>query len=380
MDLQRIITQNIIERMLRDNKITVIYGARQTGKTTLANEIIKQLQLKSFQINADEQKFNSILSSTDFSQIKELIGDAKLLFIDEAQRIDKIGLNLKIIHDALPELKIIVTGSSSFELSNKVSEPLTGRKWTYTLYPITVDELYPSKNIFEIKQMIGSLLVFGSYPEIFKIENKVDKIAYLKDLSTDYLYKDSLELIDIKNANKVRELLKLLAYQIGSNVSFSELSNRLSIAKETVERYLDLLEKNFVIYRLSGLSRNLRKEVTQTPKYYFTDLGIRNALIDDFKTIDDRNDLGALWENFLITERIKKNAYIFKPYTPYFWRTYTGAEIDYVEDSDGILSGYEFKYKKNNTKAPKTWLSEYENATWKLINKDNFMEFISTHG
>jgi len=294
---------------MSSNKIVIIYGARQVGKTTLANQIITKLDLKTLKINADERKYNDVLSSCDLAKLKSLVAGYELLFIDEAQRIENIGVNLKILADNLKDLKIIVTGSSSFDLANKIKEPLTGRTWTYNLYPLSFLELSESYNQFELKELLDNFLIFGAYPEIFTSENMKDKKKLLEEITQSYLYKDILELDSIKKSDKLYKLLKLLAWQIGQEVSLTELSNSLDLSYKVVEKYIELLEKSFVIYRLSAFSKNLRKEVSKKNKIYFYDLGIRNALIDNLKPISDRNDLGQLFENFLISERLKKLSY-----------------------------------------------------------------------
>ncbi|MBI4234751.1 ATP-binding protein, partial [Candidatus Peregrinibacteria bacterium] len=349
---------------------------RQVGKTTLIKDLIKKLSYKTLSINADEQKYNEVLSSKDFQKIRSLVSGYELLFIDEAQKIPEIGINLKILIDQMPQLKIIATGSSSFDLANKVNEPLTGRAWNYTLYPIAFVELKEIYNDFELKSQLEERLVYGSYPEIFSLENNQLKLEYLQNLSTSYLYKDILELATIKHSNKLKDLLKLLAFQIGNQVSISELANSLDISKSAVANYIDLLEKTFVIFRMSGLSRNLRKEVSKMDKIYFYDLGIRNIVIDNLKNLNDRNDVGQLWENFLIIERLKLLNYKLIPASGYFWRLHTGVELDYVEEREGSLYGYEFKYGKKNPKAPKIWKETYENSEFELINRENFLDFL----
>ncbi len=278
--------------------------------------------------------------------------------------------------DNLPELKIIVTGSSSFDLANKISEPLTGRIWNYHLYPIATVELSTIYNNFELDSLLENQLIFGSYPDIFSQNNNQLKKEYLENLSNSYLYKDLLNIADIRNSNKIRDILKLLAFQIGSEVSLTELGNSLDINKDTVNRYLDLLEKAFIITPLSGYSRNLRKEVTKMRKFYFNDLGIRNILIDNLKPLKDRDDIGKLWENYLFIERTKLQKYSQTLYSPYFWRTYTGAEIDYIEDREGSLHGYEFKFNSKLPQGPTTWSATYPSSTFTPINKDNYLSFI----
>lgn len=371
----RSLTEELKQKVHEDNKAIIIYGPRQVGKTTLVKNLIADLPYKTLLVDGDQQKYIDVLSSKDLIKLKSLIAGYDLLFIDEAQKIPDIGLNLKILIDHLPELKIIATGSSSFDLANKVSEPLTGRAWNYTLYPISYLELSQIYNEFELKSQLEERLIYGSYPEIFSILNVQTKRDYLEQLSNAYLYKDILELASIKQSAKIRELLKLLAFQIGNEVSMNELANTLGISKGTVEHYIDLLEKSFVVFRLSGFSRNLRKEITKMPKIYFYDLGIRNILIDNVKSLGDRNDVGQLWENFLMIERLKFLRYNKILATEYFWRTYTGAELDYIEERDSKLFGYEFKYGHKTARAPQSWLSTYKNAVFGIINIDNFINF-----
>ena len=308
--------------------------------------------------------------------MKLLIEGYDLLFIDEAQRIPDVGINLKILHDALPNLKIIATGSSSFELANRTKEALTGRTWTYELFPISVGELRQQQNAFQLQQRLEEFLRFGSYPDTLQFANSTDKVHYLRELSSAYLYKDILEMASIRHADKLRKLLQLLAFQIGSEVSPNELGNALGMSKDTVNTYIDLLEKAFVVFRLSGFSRNLRKEISKMDKIYFYDLGIRNVVIDNFQPLDLRMDVGALWENFLVIERRKRNAYTAQFANTYFWRTYTGAELDYVEEANGQLSGFEFKFSRKLAKAPASWIAIYPGATFTVINQDNFLPFL----
>lgn len=348
------------------------------GKTTLVKEIIKHSGKKVLEINADQQVFQDVLSSRDLAKLKGLVSGYELLFIDEAQRIPDIGINLKILHDNLPDLKIIATGSSSFDLSNRIKEPLTGRTWTYRLYPVSAIEWqqYAATNDFEIQLKLDEFLRFGMYPELLLIENYQDKQEYLSEITGAYLYKDILALANLRYPEKLRQLMKLFAYQIGNLVSIHELAVSLQINRETVINYIDLLEKSFVIYRLKSYNRNLRKEVTSMDKIYFYDTGVRNAIIENFSPIDQRQDTGALWENFLMAERLKKLEYQRLFSNRYFWRTYTGAELDYVEERDGKLHGFEFKWKAGKAKPPLSWLESYEGATYQVVNRDNFMEFL----
>ena len=379
MLIKRIIFDQIKSELLKaHSKIIAIYGARQVGKTTLVESVLTDFKNnRILRINGDRLADNKDISSANFSILEALVDGYDILFIDEAQRIPEIGLNLKILYDNLANLKIIVTGSSSLDLASSIKEPLTGRKIQYKLYPISFLELKQSYNNHELKQIIEERMIFGSYPQVLNIKNKEAKIKHIKELTEDYLYKDVLELENIRYHYKLRDLLKLLAFQVGNEVSLNELARGLSLSKETVARYIDLLEQSFVIFTLRGFSRNLRKEVNKKPKIYFYDLGIRNAIIDNFSYIDNRNDIGALWENFLMLERVKRNEYKQHFCAQYFWRTYTGAELDYIEEYGGRLYGYEFKWNRLS-KVPQSWIDTYqkENASFECLNKENFVDFI----
>jgi predicted AAA+ superfamily ATPase len=330
---------------------------------------------KILRINGDEIKYTELFSSRDFAKMNLLLDGYQVLFIDEAQRIPDIGINLKIIYDNLPELKMLVTGSSSFELGNQVKEPLTGRTITYQLMPLSLQEMKQTLPVFEIQQRLEEFMLYGLYPEITHYSNAQEKERYLTELSSSYLYKDILELSNIRNSSKISSLLKLLAFQIGQEVSLNEIAQNLGLSQETVSNYIDLLEKSFIVFRLSGFSRNLRKEIGKRDKIYFWDLGIRNCIVQNFLPLTIRNDVGQMWENLIITERIKylKNNNINT--NSYFWRTYTGAEVDYVEERNGELFAYEIKYTKPRTKAPQTWIDNYGN-NFRSITRDNFWEFV----
>lgn len=376
MLIPRSISTIITEKLKNSNKGIIIYGARQVGKTTLVNEIINKLNLKTLVINGDQNKFLDILSSRDLDKIKSLVEGYEFLFIDEAQRIPEIGIALKIILDNLSSIKVLVTGSSSLDLASKISEPLTGRVWTYHLYPISFLELSTSYNRIELDASLEERLIYGSYPEIFSIVGHSQKREYLQNLSDAYLYKELIEFGNIKNSSKIRDMLKLLAFQVGSLVSLSEIGSQLGMSKDTVAYYIDLLEKSNIIFRLGGLSRNLRKEIVKMDKVYFFDLGIRNILIDNLKFLKDRNDVGQLWENFLITERIKLLAYRQNYASVYFWRTYTGAELDYIEDREGKLFGFEFKFGNKTEKMPSGWFRAYPKSGYQCINRENYFDFV----
>lgn len=365
----------LLDDIKSSNKVIILYGPRQSGKTTLSKLAAVELNYKSLYINADQSKFIDILSSRDSNKIKNLITGYQLLIIDEGQRIPEIGINLKIIHDEIPDIKLLVTGSSSFLLSNKVNESLAGRKIIYTLLPISISELRAHLTPFEINEQLDKLLIYGIYPEVLKTIKTDSKRNYLEDITDSLIYKDILDLEDIKFPQKIRELLKLLAFQIGSQVSINELSQSLRINNETVERYLFLLEQSFIIFKLSAFSRIPRKEISKSRKYYFYDLGIRNTLIENFNDFNTRNDLGAIWENFIISERRKKLISENQYTNSYFWRTYAGTELDYIEERNQELFAYEIKNTKPKLKAPNSWTSNYGN-NYQCIFKDNFISFL----
>ena len=374
--IDRYISGDIIKKLSSDNKIVAIFGARQVGKTTIVEQIMNSIHKKILRVNADEMKYRDVLESQNLDMMKSLVSGYNLLFIDEAQRVENIGINLKILHDGIKNLKIIVTGSSSFELANKIKEPLTGRMWTYTLFPLSFLELSKTNNEFELKQLLDIVLVYGEYPGVFTLESNEEKRKLLKELTTSYLYKDVLQLESIKYANKIGKLLKLLAFQIGNEVSLNELAGSLEMSRATVEKYIDLLEKSFVIFRLSSFSGNKRKDIVKKDKIYFCDLGIRNALIENFDMPSERNDVGGLFENFLIAERMKRNTYKETGAHGYFWRTYGGGEVDYVEELSSGVSAYEFKYKKNSSRRPRSFLEEYPRAQFAFINRETYLPFV----
>lgn len=369
---------NLIQEKLQKNKVILLYGPRRVGKTTLLKEIISNLKNKEkikF-VNGETAIIQEELSSQSILKLKEFIGDSSLLIVDEAQKVPDIGLNLKIIVDNIPNIKVIASGSASFALAQKAGEPLTGRKKTVHLYPVSAKELIRAKDLLHYQETRESHIIFGGYPELFKLKTKEKKQEYLRELVDSYLFRDILEIEKVKNPKKIRDLLSLLAFQIGKEVSLSELANALDLHIDTVYRYLDLMEKSFIIINIRGFSRNLRKEITKTSRYYFYDNGVRNALINNFNPFNLRNDVGELWENFIVMERLKKQAY--KPIysNNYFWRTYDQKEIDFVEERDGKLFGYEIKWNAKKRKEPKLWRETYKNAEFKIINRDNYLDFI----
>ncbi len=378
MKIKRCIEDNILKHFDESKKGIVIYGPRQAGKTTLVNDILAKKNWETLVLNGDRRgDWWEVIVSRELPKLKMMLAGYEALFVDEAQRIPEIGLSLKIILDEFPELKVLATGSSSIDLSSKVSEPLTGRVYTYKLYPISQEEMGKILTPFELKESLEERLVFGSYPEIFSLKGMEAKIEYLLNLLDNYLYKDLLDFDGIKNSRKIRDLLKLLAFQVGSQVSITELAGVLELGRVTVDKYIDLLEKSYVVFRLGGFSRNLRKEVSKMDKIYFYDLGVRNAVIGNFNFLNNRNDVGSLWENFLILERMKFLAYSRRQFSHYFWRLTSGSEIDLIEEESGNLTGYEFKYGTKISKPSKSWITSYKNAGFQTVNKDNYLDFLT---
>jgi predicted AAA+ superfamily ATPase len=377
LNLDRILTRKIIKNLNDEKMIHVIYGPRQVGKTTLLEGLIKKLKLNINHINADSEKYHEILSSRNLNYLKDLVMDYDGLFIDEAQRVKNIGVNLKLLVDNFPNKKFFVTGSSALDLASDIKEPLTGRTWSYHLFPISYQELSMRFDTLALKEQLEERLIFGSYPKIFQINSRNKKMDYLDELVSSNLYKDILELSNIKHSQKIYKLLKLIAFQIGSPVSITELGGNLGMTNETVNHYIDLLEKSFVLFRLGGFSRNLRNELTKMDKIYFYDMGVRNSLIQNYDRLIDRDDRGKLFENFLIAERFKFNSYNTRRVSAYFWRNYEKAEIDYIEEEKTKLKAFEFKWSnKKSSKIPRAWLNNYGDD-FTVINSENFLEFIA---
>ena len=363
---------------LKPNKVLFIFGSRQAGKTTLLKKFLSENKDKfRYKLDSgDDINLHAVLGSSDFKKIIEYTKGYDLIAIDEAQKIKGIGQGLKIMVDQVPNLKAIVTGSSSFELAGQIGEPLTGRKITLALYPLSQIEMGNIYNDYELKSRLDDYLIYGAYPEVLTNEFINDKKRILEELVGSYLLKDILELEKVKSSKLLLDLLRLLAFQIGSEVSLSELGKQLGIGGKTVARCLDLFEQSFVIINIRGFSRNLRKEITKKSKYYFLDNGIRNAIIANFNPLEIRDDIGKLWENFLVVERIKKQSYHQIYANNYFWRTWNQKEIDWVEERDGKLFGYEFKWKSKPLKAATAWSENYPDASLEIIDKENYLEFV----
>ena len=374
--IPRLLHAHITDQLQAGGKIVLIYGARQVGKTTLVQRVLGELPYRTLAINADELRYADALSSRDLRRLRGLVEGYDLLFIDEAQRIPEIGINLKLLVDNLPHLRIVVTGSSSLDLASKVQEPLTGRAWVHRLYPIALAELARLHNRFELDDMLEERLIYGSYPGIFALAGDTQRYEFLQNLAASYLYKDILEIGGVRHSSKLRNLVRLLAFQIGQETSLTELGGQLQMSKETVANYIDRLEQSFVIFRLGGFSRNLRKEVSKQDKIFFWDLGVRNAAIDNLKPLAERDDVGALWENFVIAERLKWLHYRRTLASLYFWRIYTGAEIDIVEDGGGELHGYECKWSQQRGRVPASFLAAYPDASFELITRESYQPYL----
>jgi predicted AAA+ superfamily ATPase len=367
-----------LDKYLKPNKVLVIYGPRRVGKTTMLTDFLAGCNLKYKLDSGDNIKTQEILSSQDFDKIKNYAAGYELIAIDEAQRIPQVGQGLKILVDQIPNLKVIATGSSSFELSGQIGEPLTGRKTTIMIYPISQIELSKLYNRHELENQLAQRLVFGSYPEIITAADNKGRRKSLEELVNSYLLKDILEIERVKGSKLLLDLLRLISFQVGNEVSLTELGKQLGINYKTVSRYLDLFEKSFVLYNLRGYSRNLRKEVTKKSKYYFYDNGVRNAVISNFNDLAMRNDAGALWENFCVAERLKRNGYKESFSNNYFWRTWDQKEVDFVEEREGKLFGYEFKWSKDaKTRSQNEWLDTYAESSLEIITPENYFDFVS---
>ena len=367
---------DIILKKLKPNKVVIVFGARRVGKTLLVKEILAKVNEPVLILNGEDINVHDKLAIRSVENYKQILGTYKLLYIDEAQKIPEIGEKLKLMIDEIDGLKIIISGSSSFDIHKDAGEPLTGRKYTFNLYTFSENEYNQIENSISKIDRLSERLVFGNYPELLHLPDRDDKIDYLNEMISSYLLKDILVYEHIKNSQKIFNLLRLVAFQIGGEVSLQELGKQLGISKNTVEKYLDLLNKVFILHKVEGFSRNLRKEITKNSRWYFLDNGIRNAVIANFNPVHARNDIGSLWENYMISERLKYQSYKRISSNNYFWRTYEQQEIDWVEERDGSLFGYEFKWKEDKVKIPTQWKSAYSGASFELINVNNFNEWL----
>ncbi len=372
--IERIAKENVA-RLLGGRKAVIIMGARQVGKSTLLQQLLGGNE-NVLWMNGDELDVQDLLANMTSTRIRTVIGRKKVVVIDEAQRIPEIGLRLKLITDQIPDVQVVATGSSSFELANRVNESLTGRKREIRMFPLTFSEMVNHIGFLEETRMLPHRLIYGYYPEV--VCNPGDERVVLKELSESYLYKDVLSLESINKPDKLVRLLKALALQVGSQVSYNEIGGLVGLDSKTVERYIDILEKSFIVFRLSSFSRNQRNELKASKKIYFWDLGIRNAVIGNLAQVENRTDVGELWENFVIAERLKKNSYGNSFVQSYFWRTRLQQEVDYLEEVDGNISAYEFKWneRKAKVKCPSSFITAYPDAAFKVVTPKNLEEFL----
>lgn len=376
MKIERIYDGKLGE-LLMPGKVLAIYGPRRAGKTTLLKTFLADFPRKAFHGNGEDANVQAVLGSGNAALIKSSFSGYDLVVIDEAQALHNVGNGLKMLVDELPHVKVIASGSSSFDLSNKIGEPLTGRKRVRTLFPLSASEISAQFGNMVLRQRLEEILVFGTYPEIFTTESRELKKELLRELRDSYLFKDILAYDSVRNADKLRQILALLAFQVGKEVSLNELSRSVGVSVPTIERYLDLLEKTFVIFKVAGFSRNLRSEITKTRRYFFRDNGVMNAVIDNFNLLGLRNDVGALWENFLVSERIKRQSYAGTDGKNFFWRTYARQEIDWVEEHGTQLHAFEFKWNaKAKSRIPTAWKDAYPDAEFSVITPENFTEFV----
>lgn len=366
------ILEEAVKNKLHKGKTIIVFGPRQVGKTTLIQKVVGN-KTHLF-LDADDPEVRLLLTRPNTEDLRSLIGSHNLVFIDEAQRIEDVGLTLKIIHDQFKDAQLIVSGSSAFELSSQTSEPLTGRKWEYKMFPVSWEELERHVGFLTATRQLEQRLIYGSYPDV--LNNPGEERTILNTLSGDYLYKDILAFAGIRKPEVLDKIVRALAFQVGNEVSYNEIAQLVGVDKNTVSNYIDLLEKSYVFFSLNSFSRNLRNEIKTNRKIYFVDNGIRNAVIQNFSPLEFRQDVGALWENFLMSERMKYKAYHQHYAHSYFWRTTDQKEVDYIEDIDGQIYGFEFKWKSNAKFKPPRQFEKTYNAKIEVINKENFRKFI----
>lgn len=370
--------QKQIEMRMKPQKVMLVFGPRRVGKTFLLRQIVQSFSGKSLVLNGEDADSAALLEPVSIANYRHVLQSVELLAIDEAQHIPDIGRKLKLIVDEIPDIRVIASGSSSFDLKNQAGEPLVGRSTQFTLLPFSQQEIATTESPIETKRNLEIRQLYGSYPDVVALESFEEKKEYLMDIVESYLLKDILAVDGIKNSAKIHDLLRLVAYQMGDELSYEEVGKQLGISKNTVERYLDLLQKVFVLYRLGGYSKNLRKEVTKSSKWYFTDNGVRNAVIRNFEPLSRRTDTdrGALWENYIITERLKRNYNNRLLLDFYFWRTYDKQEIDLLEIGSGVMNAFEMKAGKKTPTAPKAFAAAYPEACFSAVNANNYMSFI----
>lgn len=375
--ISRTLSSRIQQRWF-SGKAILLLGARQVGKTTLLKNLVPRLATSAVWLNGDNPQDRALLSGINSDRAKRLFPEGTVVVVDEAQRLENTGLTLKIIHDACPGIQLIATGSSSFELSDRIREAMTGRKWTFHLFPISIEELIRASSAVEVERSLESRLLYGSYPDLINRAGAEEDV--LLELTTDYLYKDVFALRDLRKPEALDKLVQALAFQIGNQVSFRELAQLTGLDKETVERYIWLLEEAFIVFRLPSFSRNLRNELKKSRKVFFWDLGVRNAIIQRFTPLELREDIGPLWENFLLVERKKWLSNHGIPAKTYFWRTHQQQEIDYLEEKEGQLAAYEFKWRnKKKASFPKAFTSTYPDAEVQQVTRTNYLDFVFPH-
>lgn len=366
-----------IEKYLKPNKVVVLLGPRRVGKTFLIQQLLNETREPFVLLNGEDIATRELFSRRSKVALEKIVNGKSFLIIDEAQKIPDIGNALKLMIDTISGLKILITGSSAFDVENYTGEPLTGRKMTFKLYGISEQELSEVTAVINRVDQLHSSLIYGNYPEILKMNTDEEKHLYLRELLNSYLLKDILTFETIQNSDKILDLLRLIAFQVGSEVSIPELSKSLQLSRNTVDKYLDLLTKVFIIIKVSGFGRNMRKEVVKSHKYYFLDNGIRNILVGNLNPIGLRNDIGILWENYMVSERIKFQSYSNMLVYNYFWRTYDQQEIDWIEDRGGGLHAYEFKWNVNKkVKKPGAWGAAYPDARFEVVNPENYDDWL----
>ena len=363
--------------MLEKGKVFIIYGPRRVGKTTLLEHFVEQVEGSVLSVSGEDITVRQYLESQSIEKLSALVGNHDYLVIDEAQHLKQIGLNLKLIVDHIPDITVIATGSSSIHLAGDTGAPLAGRQYSLRVFPLAQTELGKFQAPHETDGNLEMRLIYGSYPEVVLNSDNEKRRIYLRELVSAYLFRDILELEGIRNSDKLLHLLQLLAFQIGNEVSVTKLGSQLGMSKNTASRYLDLLEKAFIVYRRRGFSRNLRKEIAKSNRWYFVDNGIRNSIINNFNPLNIRDDAGALWENYIVTERLKRQEYYRCDTDFYFWRTYDQKEIDLIEERQGRLFGYEIKWAPKRVKKPHLWLDTYSNAQFEVIDRENYLDFIT---
>lgn len=371
------LVEPLIHQYLKPNKAVILVGARRVGKTELLKKFKSTCKEPYLFLNGDDLQTQDLLEPRTLSNYKRLLGENRLLIIDEVQSIPDIGMKLKLMLDSIDGLKVLVTGSSALDMNTGLGEPLVGRKMTFQIFPLAQIEFAQYESYVDTVQLLNERLIFGSYPELEQLSSRIEKIDYLMEQINSYLLKDILEFEGIRKRDVIVSLLRMIAFRVGSEISIEGISNELQLGKATVDKYLDLLSKVFIIHKLSGFSRNLDNEITKKNKWYFYDNGIRNALINNFNSLSLRDDQGKLWENYLIAERLKKQEYLRMHHSNFFWRTHTKQEIDWVEEKDGAIVGYEFKWASNKqVKSPALWAKAYPNAGFQVIHPKNYLDFI----